>query len=163
MFQEVLDEERLLEAAHVLEQQQLGHIINEWFFETFQRELQGYIAAQFWAHFQAGIPGNVVISHICQAFAELYKQIAAYSACFERLAMIQTLLQPDIEGGHETHTEHAREHAQMLLKAIVFSHTTRYFQEAFHEFYYRAFKAFDSTDIDDLGTVFKLKFMFSCI
>ncbi len=42
-------------------------------------------------------------------------------------------------------------HAQMLLKAIVFSKTTRHFHAAMHDMYAKAFKAFDATTPGLLG------------
>ena len=44
-----------------------------------------------------------------------------------------------------------RKHAQMLLKAIVFSKTTKFFHEAMHEMYSHAFRAFDSITPGLLG------------
>lgn len=141
----------MLEAAHMLEVQQLGHIISEWFFESFQRDLHDRISPKFWRHFQTPVSDNNIISHVCFAIKELYDHLAEYTSCFERLSTIQTLLQPDIAGGHKAHVNLARARAQLMLKAIIFSHTTKHFQDAFHNFYFRAFKSFDTTDLDDLG------------
>ena len=110
----------MLEAAHVLELRQLGHIISEWFFENFKRDLQERVAPQFWQRFQMPVPGSEVVVHVSKAIRDLYDHVAAYSLCFEKLATIQTLMQPDVVGGHKANVALSRDHAQMLLKVKLF-------------------------------------------
>ncbi len=56
-----------------------------------------------------------------------------------------------LQGREIDHHNVTVRHAQMLLKAIVFSKTTRYFHTSMHDMYAKAFRAFDATTPGLLG------------
>ena len=60
-----------------------------------------------------------MVSHVAASIRALYDHVAAYSACFEKLATIQTLMQPDMEDAHMVNVSTSKAHAQMLLKVII--------------------------------------------
>ena len=127
-------------------------VVVEWFLETFKQDLYNTVAPNFWKNFQCAVPVENILSHVCRAFENLYAHLKSYNVSFERLAGVQELL-------HGCAQMDTKAEAQLLLKAVVFSSTTKSFQDAMLEFYSQAFKAFDSSTSDSQGNFFYFTYL----
>lgn len=145
LLQVEVDADQVQAAVKVLELHKIDHVITEWFLETFKRDLYNTVAPNFWNNFQSPIAADAIITHVCKAFETLYAHLKSYNVSFERIGGIHSLQKC-------SKPLDIKSEAQLLLKAVVFSSTTRSFQDAMLEFYSQSFKAFDSSTSDNKGS-----------
>lgn len=89
---------------------------------------------------QNPIEESQVISHVTQAFTQLYDELSAYTKCVDRLKWMQGAL------GTEDEEPEPHEHMQRLFQSLLFmEHNQKPYHNAVHSFYSQAFKVFDFT------------------
>ena len=157
-----VSDENLLEAVYCLKENNIAHIIEEWFFEILQHDLRQRVSPAFWSHFNNNTPDHhkhtaqphsvctdnddVRIMRFCQAFDELHEYLSAF---FPSLNIVESLR--SYTGGDAVRTLPVKDQAQVVFKAVLFFCPPKHFHETVQEFYSQAFKVFHHTTEDFSG------------
>ncbi|XP_070531907.1 anaphase-promoting complex subunit 2-like [Ptychodera flava] len=134
-------------ALKTLQRHGMGYIIEDWFTETLQQDLQRRIAANFWKNFpEDPLPdGEPHANSFVSAINELHRNSSPYMKCVEWLEELKDLTQSEARPRLYSLTERV----QTLFKAVLFSIIPTNFYEKVSDFYSKAFRAFHQLHKDE--------------
>ncbi|XP_042334425.1 anaphase-promoting complex subunit 2 [Sceloporus undulatus] len=134
------EESALRAAMEVLRGHGLHAVLEEWFLEVLQMDLQGRVAPEFWAGLAqrenaATEPQSALL--LLEAFSLLGSRLAPY---LRSLALMEAWAREGLLLGTGARPLQERVHA--MLRAILFFSTPGGFQETLRRFYARSFKIY---------------------
>ncbi|XP_036607561.1 anaphase-promoting complex subunit 2 [Trichosurus vulpecula] len=135
-----LKEEELQAAVEVLKCYELHSILEEWFTEVLQTDLQSNIAPEFWngiAQYENTVEEPQCILLLLEAFGLLKCRLDPY---LNSLDLLEKWTQMGLLLG--TGSQGLREKVYTMFRAILFFSTTKTFQEMIQQFYGRTFKIY---------------------
>ncbi|XP_077986811.1 anaphase-promoting complex subunit 2-like [Glandiceps talaboti] len=130
---------KIKSALQTLQQHDLGYVIEDWFTETLQQDLQRRIAIEFWKNFDES-SHDVAASQgsFATATNELHRNLAPYILYVTELEALKEFTESKARPRLYTLTERV----QTLYKAVLFSTVPLHFFDVVSEFYSKAFRAF---------------------
>lgn len=139
-------------SVQVLIQNDLGHIIEEWFIENLQQCLRLQVAPKFWSYFQPPTDGGTVTGdcteQLSKAVEYLHTFVSDYVPCINRLEGVSRLKQcrkPSLL----IHSSSLIGTFILLIKAVIFNLIPKAFKEAVDVFYSEAFKVFHNSNSEE--------------
>jgi anaphase-promoting complex subunit 2 len=135
-----------------------GSVVHDWFFESVRRHFSLEVATQFWTHFEQSVPDSAVFDVLEKSFGNLHAELTKYLTLTSRLIKIENIfhtMNGDSLNLDDSGCQQTCDQLRLIMKATVFTRTSRFFVEAVQHFLHRAFRAFDakhSVIHDESGT-----------
>ncbi|KAL5012414.1 hypothetical protein ScPMuIL_010965 [Solemya velum] len=143
-------EVEFINAIQVMCENDLGHLVKEWFQECVQQDLRQRVAPEFWSHFD-NIDGDNASKHLASAVEFLHDVFSEYTPCMKKMEAVCP------QRATETLNAYPTELSDLIIiyfKAIIFYAVPQNFLEIVDSFYSQAFKVFhhtSTTDMEDEG------------
>lgn len=139
-----------INAVQVMFENELGHLIKEWFKECVQQDLRQRVAPEFWSHFD-NMDSENTSGHLASAIEFLHDVFSEYTPCMKKMEAVcpQSLT--------DTLNAFPSDLSDLIIiyfKAIIFYAVPQTFLAIVDSFYSQAFKVFhhtSTTDMDDEG------------
>ena len=140
------EETKFQEAVEVLHQSQLTRIIEDWFIEYVQKEMQNVVVPKFWNYFHGdhGSAGSEQLPNFVAAVEYLYSELDKYQKSIECVEAITKKYPNQTCRAGILFKNSLKETITTHCKAMLFTARDRKIYKATEDFYMKAFKVYQN-------------------